>query len=116
MTAELLSAVAGIVLSLAFSYIPGLNAKFAALDVQYKKLSMLGLLVLVAAGAFGLACTKYGAMVGLPLTCDEAGGIVLLKILIAAAVANQATFSLTPQAMAVRIAKGDPEVVTIVEA
>ena len=102
-------------LSLAFSYIPGLNTKFAALDVQQKKLSMLGLLVLVAGAVFGLACTKYGAMIGIPFACDEQSAIELGKILIAAAVANQAMFSLTPQTMAVRIAKGDPLVATVVE-
>jgi len=82
MTAQLLSAIAGVVLSLAFSYIPGLNTKFAALDVQYKKLSMLGLLALVAAAVFGLTCTKYGVMLGIPrLTCTETGAIELFKIL-----------------------------------
>jgi exosortase/archaeosortase len=111
MTAQLLSAIAGVVLSLAFSYIPGLNTKFAALDVQYKKLSMLGLLALVAAAVFGLTCTKYGVMLGIPLTCTETGAIELLKILGAAAIANQAAFQLTPQTMGVRIAKGDPDVV-----
>jgi hypothetical protein len=115
MTAQLLSAIAGVVLSLAFSYIPGLNTKFAAFDVQTKKLSMLGLLVVVAAGVFGLACTKYGVMLGIPLACTEAGGVELLKILGAAAIANQATFQLTPQTLAVRMAKGDPEVVTVAE-
>ena len=105
MTEELLSALAGIVLSLAFSYIPGLNVKFAALTEEYKKLSMLGLLVLVAGIVFGLTCTKYGAMLGIPLTCDEAGGFALLKILLAAAVANQTTFKLTPQTRGVKLAK-----------
>jgi len=115
MTAQVLSAIAGVVLSLAFSYIPGLNTKFAALDVQQKKLSMLGLLVLVAGAVFGLSCTKYGAMIGVPYPCTEAGAIELLKILGAAVIANQAAFQLTPQTMGVRIAKGDPDVATIVE-
>lgn len=105
MTEELLSALAGIILSLAFSYIPGLNVKFAALTEEYKKLSMLGLLVLVAGIVFGLTCTKYGAMLGIPLTCDEAGGVALLKILLAAAVANQTAYKLTPQTQGVRLAK-----------
>ena len=105
MTPELLSAIAGIVLSLAFSYIPGLNTKFAALSTEYKKLSMLGLLLAVAGGAFAFSCTKYAAMVGLPYTCDEVGAFAVVKVLISAAVANQTTFSLTPQVKAVKAAK-----------
>ena len=109
MTVELLSAIAGIVLSLAFSYIPGLNTKFAAMSDQYKKLSMLGMLALVAGVTFGLTCTKYGAMIGIPLTCDETGAIELVRILIAAAVANQAMYKLTPQRQEVKDAKLEGE-------
>lgn len=105
MTAEFLSAFAGIILSLAFSYIPGLNTKFAAQAEEYKKLYMLGLLALVAGIIFALSCTKYGAMLGIPITCDDAGMIAILRILFAAAVANQTTFKLTPQVKAVKAAK-----------
>jgi len=101
MTSTELSAVAGVVLSLAFSYIPTLNTKFAALSTEYKRLIMLGLLVLVAAGAYGVSCAGWWTVV----TCDQAGIKTLVTALLAAAVANQTTYSLTPQASAVREAR-----------
>lgn len=105
MTATLLSGVAGVILSLLFSYVPGLNTKFAAQSEEQKKLWMLGLLVLVALATFGLSCTKYGAMIGIPFQCTDAGAIEIIKILAAAVIANQATFSITPQTKMVKVAK-----------
>lgn len=105
MTATLLSGVAGVILSLLFSYVPGLNTKFAAQSEEQKKLWMLGLLVLVAAATFGLSCTKYGAMIGIPFQCTDAGAVEIIKILAAAVIANQATYSITPQTQKVKAAK-----------
>lgn len=96
MTAELLASVAGVVLSLAFSYVPGLRPWFDKLSSDYKRLVMLGALLVVAVGAFGLACIgQYAA-----LTCDEAGAWTLVKAFLAAAVANQAAYALTPRGAA----------------
>lgn len=105
MTATILSGVAGVILSLLFSYIPKLNTKFAAKTEEEKKLWMLGLLVLVAGAAFGLSCTKYGLMIGIPVQCTDAGLIELGKVLAAAAIANQTAFALTPQTKKVKAAK-----------
>ena len=58
---EVLSAAAGVLLSLAFSYLPGLNGWFASLEGTHKRLVMLAALVLVAAGAFALSCAGAGA-------------------------------------------------------
>ena len=98
MTATVLASIAGVVLSLAFNYIPGLNTKFAALSTEVKRLIMLGILVLVAAGAYGLSCAGWWPTV----TCDEAGIKALLEALFFAAVANQTAYSLSPQPSAVR--------------
>lgn len=97
MTAEFLAAAAATILSLAFSYIPGLSAWYGTKGEDVKILIMLVLLILVAAGAFGLACAGLGIDFGLAVTCDQAGLIELLKVLFAAAVANQITYSLTPK-------------------
>lgn len=105
MTAPLLSGIAGVILSLLFSYIPKLNTRFAAKTEEEKKLWMLGLLILVAAAAFGLSCTRYGAMIGIPIQCTDAGAIEMIKILAAAVIANQTTFSITPQTRGVKAAK-----------
>jgi hypothetical protein len=67
MTAENLASMVGVILSLGFSYIPGLNTKFARLEGEHKRLIMAGILVDMAGGAFGLngtdwcACTNCSA-------------------------------------------------------
>lgn len=107
MTAELLSSVAGIVLSLLFSYVPGLNAWFAGLDSVKKSLIMLGALLLVAGGIYGIACIGWGEAWGITMTCDQAGLQQLVTAFILAAVSNQAAYKLSPEAAAVREAKAD---------
>ena len=82
-----------LVLSLAFSYIPGLNAKFAALQSDYKRLIMLGALLVVSAGALGLACIgRFDAY-----TCDVDGVWQALETFVLAAIANQSAYALTPK-------------------
>ena len=93
MSPELLAAVSGIILSLAFSYIPGLNKKFAALQSDYKRLIMLGALFVVAAGALGLGCIgRYNLY-----SCDVDGAWKALETFIMAAIANQSAYALTPK-------------------
>ena len=93
MSPELLAAVSGVVLSLAFSYIPGLNKKFAALKSDYKRLIMLGALFVVAAGSLGLGCIgRYNLY-----TCDVDGVWKALETFIIAAIANQSAYGLTPK-------------------
>ena len=91
MTAELLASIAGIVLSLACSYLPGLSTRFDKLPPQYKQLVMGGLLMVVAVAVFGMSCGGIVAAV----VCDKAGAVGLLKVLIAALIANQSAFLLT---------------------
>lgn len=93
MTAELLTAIAGILLSLAFSYLPGLSDGFAKLDPTRKRLIMAGLLVLVSVGTFGLSC----AGVINDAACTQAGAWALVSTFITALVANQATYSISPR-------------------
>jgi hypothetical protein len=88
---ELLSEAAGVVLSLLFSYIPGLKAKFDPLDNVWKQLIMAGTLLVVAAAAFGLACGGIYDLV----TCDQAGVVMLVESWVLALMANQATYLLT---------------------
>lgn len=93
MTAESLAAIAGVLLSLAFSYIPGLSDKFASLDATIKRLIMAALLFVVAAGALALSCTN----VVVSVECSKEGLIGLVNVFIAALVANQATYTISPQ-------------------
>lgn len=92
MNSELLGAIAGVVISLAFSYVPGLKFWFGELEGDYKRLVMLGALAIVALGAFGLACLgQYSGV-----ACTQAGAWDLIYIFIAAAIANQSAYMLTP--------------------
>ena len=97
MTAETLTLFAGAILSLAFSYIPGLNTKFDALVPEYKRLIMAGLTLLVGAAVYGLACAGLAGQFSIPVTCDQAGLIGLLQAWVLTIIGNQAAYSLTPR-------------------
>ena len=104
MTATELSALAGIVLSLIFSYVPGLNAKFASWSSEAKRLVMLGVLLVTALAVYGVGCLGW---VNTGIACTTAGALDLLKIFVAAIVANQAVYSISPQLPSVRTAKAE---------
>ena len=94
MTPEYLASVAGVLLSLGFAYIPKLKDWYDLQDAQRKAQVMAAALILVAGGAFGLACAQLAALTGVVITCDVVGAVSLIKVLIAALVANQATYLL----------------------
>ena len=97
MSPETLTLIAGAALSLLFSYIPGLNVKFAALSGDVKRLIMAGVLLVVSAAIFGLSCAGLGGSFNLAaLACTKEGAIDLLKTFVMALVANQATYAITP--------------------
>lgn len=102
MDAETLAGVAGALLALLFGYVPGLSGWYArlgegqaeAVGGVYRRLVMLGALVIAAAGSYGLACLGEGAYFGLELACDRAGLAGLLRALVLALAANQAAYVL----------------------
>lgn len=82
---------AGLLLSLLFGYVPGLRDWYEALDGVRKAQVMAGLLLLAAGGLYAAACyTPWSVGV----TCGEPGLWQLLEMLMAALVANQATYVL----------------------
>ena len=98
MSAEMLSAVAGIMLSLVFSYIPGVSDWFAALDGTRKRLVMLAALLAAAAGAAGLSCLGIAQVGGAALPgCTQGGLQSILEALVVALVANQAAYLISPK-------------------
>ena len=101
MTAVLLSSIVAIVLSLLFTYVPGLNTWYAGLTSTYKSLGMAVLLLLTAGAVFGLSCANVLAYV----TCDQAGAIGMIKIFIAALITNQATYKIAAETASVKAAK-----------
>lgn len=84
-----LAALAGVVLSLVFSYIPGLKDWYDALTPTPKRGVMLLALLAVALGALAYQCRGDGACYGLNFE-------TVLRAFVMAAIANQATAALTP--------------------
>jgi hypothetical protein len=101
---ELIATVAGVALSLLFSYVPGLSTWYAALTATLKSLIMLVLLVIVTGAIYALGC---GGILDSGLTCDTAGLTQLAWMFVMAAIANQATYKLSPYTQAVKDAKGE---------
>jgi hypothetical protein len=93
MTADTLSGIVGLALSLGFSYIPGLNDWYGRLSGIHKRGVMAVLLIVCAGAIFGLSC---GGVIS-AVQCTEAGAFGLLRVLIAALVANQAMYAITPK-------------------
>ena len=102
MSVESLALIAGAVLSLLFSYIPGLNASFAGLGSEVKRLIMAGLLLAVAASVYGLSCAGVGASFGIEVPCTQEGLLGLVNVFVLAVIANQGAYSITPKVKAVQ--------------
>jgi hypothetical protein len=93
LTADQLSAISGVVLSLIFSYVPGLKSKFDALDPTQKRVVMLVLLAVVSIAIWLSSCNGWFVYA----VCDQAGLKELITIFVLAMVANQSTFLLSPK-------------------
>lgn len=93
LTADQLSALSGVVLSLVLSYVPGLSDLYGSLDATEKRLVMAVLLVSVAVGALGLSCSDIIAAV----ECSKIGLVSLVDAFLAALVANQAAYLISPK-------------------
>lgn len=93
MTGQQLAIVAGILLSLVFSYVPSVQAWYAAHDSKTQSLIMLIAIFVVAAGSLGVSCAGWWQLV----TCDKLGVKSLIEAFVAALIANQATYLISPQ-------------------
>jgi hypothetical protein len=93
MSTDELAGTAGILISVACSYVPGLADKYAALDGTQKRLVMLLALVLAAALVYGLSCANVVAVI----TCSQRDLVGLLRTVVLAIVANQSTYWITPK-------------------
>jgi hypothetical protein len=96
MTATQLSTISAIVLSLVFSYVPGIKEAWDTQDGIKKRLWMLLCLVIVTAASFGLACLPLFADL-VKVQCTQTGAVALLTAFVQAVIANQATFLISPQ-------------------
>jgi hypothetical protein len=97
MTPEFLASIAAVILSLLASYLPGFSTWYDSTSPNQKRLIMLALLAHTTAGSFGLACAGFADQFGVVASCTEVGAIDLIKAFIAAVIANQAAYAVTPR-------------------
>ncbi len=101
---QAVAAVLAGLLSLAFTLIPGLNARFAALSSDVKTAINGGLSALIAIGIYVLACTP-ALSAGFPFACPTGGFWDLVTIIFLSVTVNQGVFMGTPKPAAVKAAK-----------
>lgn len=99
LTSDQLGGLAGVVLSLMFTYVPGLRVRFAARSRERKSLTMLLCLMAVAVGAFAASCGNFIQVA----VCTQQGAWTIGVALFWAAVGNQATYQLAPQPQDVKL-------------
>jgi len=87
-----LPTIAGAILSLLFSYIPGLEAWYANLSPIEKRVVMLVLILLTAVIIFVATCA---GVIQSDVTCSQDGIVQAINIFFSVLVANQATFLLS---------------------
>lgn len=95
MTPETLAAFVGIILSLAFSYIPGLRAWFDLRTGDEKRMIMGGVIVAASLILFGVACAGFAADFGLMLACTRPDAVRLLSITVMMLVGNQSAYTIS---------------------
>lgn len=98
---ELITGAAGILVSLIFTYVPGLRVKYASLATEYKSLIMLGALALVSGFIVLSSCLDWWVFI----ECSKNGFLKLVEVFILSLVANQAAYVVAPQPGDVRAAK-----------
>ncbi|KKN66968.1 hypothetical protein LCGC14_0466480 [marine sediment metagenome] len=115
MTAPILSAMLGVLLSLCTSYIPGFNTWFKTLgqkpdgsnDGNLKRLVMLGSVTVIGFISLGLSCSSFGVQllnsISITLVCSEAGLVEVVLAIGGAWIGNQEMYKLSP-----RIARPKP--------
>jgi len=96
MSAENLSLIAGTLLSLVFSYVPGAKGWFTQFDPQVKRLIMLGLIIISAGVVYSLACLGWGTEFGINLQCSQSGLFALVEQVVLTIIANQGVYAISP--------------------
>ena len=90
--ASLLLALVGAAISLIMTYVPGASDWYEKLDPKQKALTMLGLLALATVVVAVLVCTDMGVLIGVQLTCTQAGITELLTVFLKILIGNQLTY------------------------
>jgi len=99
LTPELLASIAGIILTLSFTYIPGWRVMYAELSSEKKSLIMLGCLVVVTSALYLLV--KFGVL----LPDQPVNGWTFFWMLYLTLTGNQIVYKISPQPNDVKTAK-----------
>jgi hypothetical protein len=99
---EWLVQVAAAILSLAFSYIPGLRVWYGGKGEEFKSLFMAGLLLLVVGVMFGLGCAGW---IETNIACSSMGVRDAIVVFVMAVAVNQGFYKISPQPRDVKNAK-----------
>lgn len=104
-TPEIISMVAGTLLSLLFSYLWGVREWYAALSEDKKKAIMAAALLVVVIAIAVLSCTGVWPLVA----CTKVGLFELVSMFIAALIANQSTYQITIKTNSVKAVRAAKE-------
>jgi phosphoglycerol transferase MdoB-like AlkP superfamily enzyme len=91
LSADVLAGLAGMVISLACSYVPGIAPLWGTLDGAWKRLVMAVMLIVVSIVIVVLACA--GVLQG--VECSRNGVWAVLSALFSALVVNQSVYAIT---------------------
>lgn len=102
LTAEFLVTATGAVIALVFGYFPALRVKFAKRTPEAKSGIMIGLMVITGFAVWGAGCIGW---LNSGIACTSASIPDLIKLILMAIIANQATNRLAPETQDVKAAK-----------
>lgn len=85
-----IGAVAGIILSLLFKYVPGLDVWFSEQEPARKEQIMLGIMIVAVGGVYGLSCFGWLDI----YACGSEGLKQAVFALVGAVLGNQGAYSM----------------------
>ncbi|MBA4375822.1 MAG: hypothetical protein C0401_06585 [Anaerolinea sp.] len=105
LSAEAFVVLSAVILSVAWTFTPGLRIKFGELASNIKVIINLALMILLAGLMFLFTCTGWNPIPGVACTVEGAKALGVLVFI--AIVGNQVTYVASPQPLDVRAAKSE---------
>lgn len=92
MSSEAISMVAGTLISLMFSYVPGVKDQFEELTSTGKRAWLCVFILVVGVSSFIFGCAGLSDVV----SCDKSGASGLIRSVMLALIANQTAYIISP--------------------
>jgi hypothetical protein len=90
----LITGIVGLILSAAFKYVPSWRTWYEGL--AHQGVVMLGLVSVVGAAYFYLACTPWASQLGIVIACEDSNWFLLVRTIGYMVVGNQAGYLMLP--------------------